>query len=59
MFIENRPLMQTQRKTRMGINLLYDISKIYQGGNADALLRKPLVVKTAFGDEASKTLCGG
>jgi len=58
--IENRPLMQTQRKTRMGINLLYDISKnLSVGGTLMHYYEKPLVVKTAFGDEASKNTLWG
>ncbi|MDD4697541.1 MAG: cell surface protein SprA [Fermentimonas sp.] len=58
--IENRPIMQTQRKTLMGINLLYDINKnLSVGGTLMHYYEKPLIVKTAFGDEASKNTLWG
>lgn len=58
--IENQPIMQTQRKTLMGINLLYDISKnLSVGGTLMHYYEKPIIAKTAFGDEASKTHYGG
>ena len=58
--IENRPLMQTQRKTLMGINMLYDINKnLSVGGTLMHYYEKPLIVKTSFGDEASKNTLWG
>jgi cell surface protein SprA len=58
--IENQPIMQTQRKTLMGINLLYDISKnLSVGGTLMHYYEKPLIAKTAFGDEASKNTLWG
>lgn len=58
--IENQPIMQTQRKTLMGINLLYDISKnLSVGGTLMHYYEKPIIAKTAFGDEASKNTLWG
>src|SRR5690554_605167 len=52
--------MQTQRKTLMGINLLYDISKnLSVGGTLMHYYEKPIIAKTAFGDEASKNTLWG
>ncbi len=58
--IENQPLMQTQRKTLMGINMMYEISKdLSIGGTLMHYYEKPLVVKTVFGDEATKNTLWG
>lgn len=58
--VENMPIMQTQRKTLMGVNMLYDISKnLSVGGTLMHYYEKPLIVKTAYGDEASKNTLWG
>lgn len=58
--VENQPFMQSQRKTLMGINLLYDISKsLSVGGTLMHYYEKPLIMKTSYGDEASKNTLWG
>ena len=60
-FNSNMLLMsQTQRKTLMGINFLYDISKnLSVGGTLMHYYEKPLIVKTVFGDEAARNTMWG
>ena len=46
---------QNQRKTLMGVDLLYDISKnLSVGGTIMHYYEKPLIMKTVYGDEASR-----
>jgi hypothetical protein len=53
-------ISQPQRKTLMGINLLYDISKNFSiGSTLMHYYEKPLMVKTVFGDEAAKNTMWG
>ena len=53
-------MSQTQRKTLMGVNFLYDISKnLSLGGTLMHYYEKPLIVKTAFGDEAARNTMWG
>ena len=53
-------MSQTQRKTLMGINFLYDISKnLSLGGTIMHYYEKPLIVKTVFGNEAVKNTMWG
>src|SRR5690554_3872088 len=53
-------MSQTQRKTLMGVNFLYDFSKnLSLGGTLMHYYEKPLIVKTAFGDEAARNTMWG
>ena len=58
--VENQPFFQSQRKTLMGVNLLYNVSKnLSIGGTLMHYYEKPLIMKTAYGDEASKNTLWG
>ncbi len=58
--LENRSLFNMQRKTMMGVNLLYDFSKDFSvGATVMHYYEKPLTVKTAFGDESVKNTLWG
>jgi len=58
--IENQSLFQTQRKTLMGVNLLYELSRnLSIGGTLMHYYEKPLIVKTRFGEEAAKNTLWG
>lgn len=57
---ENRSTFNMQRKTMMGINLLYDFSKDFSlGGTLMHYYEKPLTMKTAIGDESVKNTLWG
>lgn len=57
---EDRSNFNMQRKTMMGINLLYDFSKnLSLGGTLMHYYEKPLTMKTAFGDESVKNTLWG
>jgi len=58
--LENRMASQMQRKTLMGVNLLYNFSKDFSvGATLMHYYEKPLIMKTAFGDESSKNTLWG
>lgn len=58
--LENRMTSQMQRKTMMGVNLLYNFSKDFSvGGTLMRYYEKPIVMKTAFGDESAKNTLWG
>ncbi|MDD2513449.1 MAG: cell surface protein SprA, partial [Proteiniphilum sp.] len=58
--LEDRTLSQMQRKTLMGVNLLYDFSKDFSlGATVMHYTEKPLTVKTAFGEEATRNTLWG
>lgn len=58
--MENQPFIDTQRKTLMGVNLLYDINKnLSIGGTLMHYYEKPMIIKTAYGNEASKNTLWG
>ncbi len=59
--LENRLMSHLQRKTLMGINLLYDFSKDFSAGvTLMHYYEKPLIMKSAYGDESGKKIrCGG
>ncbi|MBF6596985.1 MAG: cell surface protein SprA [Fermentimonas sp.] len=53
-------MSQTQRKTLMGVNFTYDISKnLSLGGTLMHYYEKPLIVKTVFGNEAVRNTMWG
>lgn len=57
---ENRSTFNMQRKTMMGLNLLYDFSKDFSiGATLMHYYEKPLTMKTAFGDESVKNTLWG
>ncbi len=58
--LENQSLASMQRKTMMGINLLYDYSKnLSIGGTLMHFYEKPLTTKTVLGDESVKNTLWG
>lgn len=58
--IENQPIINTQRKTMMGVNLMYDFSKNFAAGATIMhLSEKPLTMKTNFGEESVKNTLWG
>jgi cell surface protein SprA len=58
--LENRMASQMQRKTLMGVNLLYNFSKNFSAGlTLMHYYEKPVVMKTAFGDESAKNTLWG
>lgn len=58
--LENRMASQMQRKTLMGVNLLYNFSKDFSVGTTLMhYYEKPLITKTAFGDESAKNTLWG
>lgn len=58
--VEDRTLSQMQRKTVMGVNLLYDFTRDFSAGvTLMHYTEKPLTVKTAFGDESAKNTLWG
>ena len=57
---ENRMTSQMQRKTLMGVNLLYNFSKDFSAGaTLMHYYEKPLLMKTVFGDESAKNSLWG
>lgn len=58
--LENRMASQMQRKTLMGVNLLYNFSKNFSAGaTLMHYYEKPLIMKTVFGDESAKNTLWG
>lgn len=58
--LENRSAFNMQRKTMMGVNLLYDFSKDFSlGATLMHYYEKPLTMKTTFGDESVKNTLWG
>lgn len=58
--MEERTFSQMQRKTLMGVNLLYNLTKdLSIGATMMHYTEKPLIVKTAFGEEATKNMLWG
>lgn len=58
--IEQRPYEAMQRKTLLGLNLSYDISKDFNiGGTIMHLYEKPLTTKTLIGEESVKNTLWG
>lgn len=58
--MENQAAVSMQRKTIMGVNLTYDISKNLQlGTTLMHYYEKPLTTKIAFGDESVKNTLWG
>ena len=58
--LENQLLAQMQRKTLMGINLSYDLTKeLSLGATLMHYYEKPLTMKTAFGDESARNTLWG
>lgn len=58
--LENRLMSHLQRKTLMGINLLYDFSKDFSAGvTLMHYYEKPLIMKSAYGDESAKNTLWG
>ncbi len=58
--LENQSFFNMQRKTMMGLNLLYDFSKDFAvGATIMHLYEKPLTMKTTFGDESVKNTLWG
>lgn len=58
--LENQALFNMQRKTMMGINLLYDFSKDFAVGvTLMHFYEKPLTMKTSFGNESVKNTLWG
>ncbi len=58
--LEERGFSQMQRKTLMGVNLLYNFNKdLSLGATLMHYTEKPLIVKTAFGEEAARNLLWG
>ena len=54
------PMNQSKRKTLMGVNFLYDISKnLSLGATLMHYYEKPLMVKTVLGDEAARNTMWG
>ncbi len=58
--LEERTFSQMQRKTMTGVNLLYNFNKEFSmGATLMHYTEKPLIVKTAYGDEATRNLLWG
>lgn len=58
--LENRIASQMQRKTLMGVNLLYNFSKNFSAGaTLMHYYEKPLIAKTALGDESARNTLWG
>jgi len=58
--LEDQTLSQMQRKTLMGVNLRYDISKsLTAGATLMHYYEKPLTMKSAYGDESAKNTLWG
>ncbi len=58
--LENRMASQMQRKTLMGVNLLYNFSKDFSAGaTLMHYYEKPVIMKTVFGDESAKNTLWG
>lgn len=58
--LEERTFSQMQRKTMTGVNLLYNFNKAFSmGATLMHYTEKPLIVKTAYGDEATRNLLWG
>ncbi|MFV0469651.1 MAG: cell surface protein SprA [Dysgonomonas sp.] len=58
--LENQSLFSMQRKTMMGLNLSYDITKDFTiGGTIMHMYEKPLTMKTEIGNEALKNTLWG
>lgn len=58
--LENRLVSQMQRKTLMGVNLLYNFSKDFSiGTTLMHYYEKPLITKTVFGEESAKNTLWG
>ncbi|MGI6047837.1 MAG: cell surface protein SprA [Petrimonas sp.] len=58
--LENQSLFNMQRKTMMGLNLVYDFSKDFTvGATIMHYYEKPLTMKTTFGEESVKNTLWG
>lgn len=58
--LEDQTLSQMQRKTLMGVNLLYDLTRnLTLGATLMHYSEKPLTMKTTFGDESAKNTLWG
>ena len=58
--LEERTFSQMQRKNMMGLNLLYNFNKeLSIGATLMHYTEKPLIVKTAYGNEATRNLLWG
>ncbi|MDD2436930.1 MAG: cell surface protein SprA [Massilibacteroides sp.] len=58
--LEDQGMYNTQRKTMMGLDLSYEVSKnLTLGGTIMHLSEMPLTTKTAFGDESIKNTLWG
>lgn len=58
--LEEQTFSQMQRKTLMGVNMLYRFNKEWSlGATLMHYTEKPLTVKTAFGEEATKNMLWG
>lgn len=58
--LENQSFFNMQRKTMMGLNMVYDFTKdISLGATIMHLYEKPMTMKTSFGDESVKNTLWG
>ncbi len=58
--LENQSFFNMQRKTMMGLNMVYDFSKDFSvGATIMHLYEKPMTMKTNFGDESVKNTLWG